>query len=523
MRPPSALENSSPLPWQAWASLTTVICATLALAFRYAPPLTDDAFITFRYAQNLAWFGSPAFNPAMWDVPGENVLGTSSPGLMLLLALAIILQFDPLPVSLIAGVIGMSVAALLPAIALWRRSLGWGLMLSALPILLLGRFPHAAAFSGLETGLYSALVAGALLRFAIGKVDVFSGTLTALAMSLRPDGFILLVIGALLAWLSPRDEARGSGISSLLILVRFLSVPLLAGCVWSIYALDQFGSIVPHSVAAKQIVHPGGMLVNATVLAHYLLLSPTILVLFALGATGLMAICISGHAGRTRYGPTLVWVVLYTGGLIASGVRPQFFWYIVPLAITIGAFGIPALIEFAKQPQSAGFMRLLLKPRYQCILILGLCALSIGELVSRGGILDSEQRRHLSYNQFATVLSKDVSPGDSVLLCEVGTIAYRLPFSRALDSAGLTSARLLSIRQEHRTGWFRQMALEYEPQFIVSADGWCEINTLKQDPCFLQHYTLRYAHGPEQGDQIFAYVRRENTPLRPDCALETLK
>jgi hypothetical protein len=512
MRPSSTLDNSSSLPWQAWASLATVICATLALAFRYAPPLTDDAFITFRYAKNLVWFGSPAFNPVLSDVPGENVLGTSSPGLMLLLALAIILQFDPLLVSLIAGVLGMSMAALLPAIALWRQFLGWGLMLGALPILLLGRFPHAAAFSGLETGLYCALVAGTLLRFAQGKVDIFSGTLTGLAMSLRPDGAILLLIGLLLIWIAPRAAARNRGALRLWTLMRFLSIPLLGGCAWSLYALDQFGSIIPHSIEAKQVVHPGSMLVNATVLVHYLLLSPSLLVLFTLGATGLMAMCISGREGRTRYGPALMWLVLYAGGLIASGVRPQFFWYIVPLALTVGAFGIPALVEFAKQPQSAGLMRLLLKPRFRSILILGLCALSIGELVSRGGKLDSEQRRHLSYDQLATVLSKDVSPGDSVLLCEVGTIAYRLPFSRALDSAGLTSARLLSIRHEHRTGWFRRIALEYEPQFIVSADGWCEINTLKQDPCFLQHYTLRYAYRPEQGDQIFVYVRRENPP-----------
>ena len=92
----------SPSPAVRWVTMAILCLAVGALivgAVRWWPRTVDDAFITFRYSENLVDGSGPVFNP------GERVEGYSSPSWMLLMAGAIGLGADPAPVAKFYGVL----------------------------------------------------------------------------------------------------------------------------------------------------------------------------------------------------------------------------------------------------------------------------------------------------------------------------------------------------------------------------------------------------------------------------------
>lgn len=199
----------SSIPAYAWAVLAAALVVLVAHIARYWF-LTDDAYISFRYARNLADGHGLVFNPGFEPVEGY----TNFLWVLMLAALAAL----GLPPESTANVLSMTAGVLLWAIvtrfALRERRADRPVIFAlAAPVLLAVTRSYAVwCTSGLETKLFELLVvAGVLravteLRHARDERRAFpvSALLFALATLTRPDAlliaFCVLAVQTLLIW-----------------------------------------------------------------------------------------------------------------------------------------------------------------------------------------------------------------------------------------------------------------------------------------------------------------------------------
>ncbi len=231
-----------------------IIMGSLALAaiiLRVIPGLRiiDDAYITYRYAANVAGGVGFVYNP------GEYVLGTTTPLYTLLLAI-LSLPFKPEAIPQISVIVntlsdGIGVGLL--------YLIGKTLMKNELPGLLLGLLWAAApksvtfAIGGMETSFYIMLMLGAFAAWLLDRTSL-SAALTGLATLTRPDALIwagpLGLAMIVQHWIAHKDQP---------ILKR---LPWREGLIyvavllpWIVYGTITFGSPMTHSVSAKLVAY----------------------------------------------------------------------------------------------------------------------------------------------------------------------------------------------------------------------------------------------------------------------------
>jgi arabinofuranosyltransferase len=225
----------------AWRSVRYLLVLSLFTAHVnvYMPKAQDDAFITLRYARNLASGAGLVYNE------GERVEGFSNFLYTVVLAGLIRVGADPLlmakAIGLIAGcltiVLVFRLAAILPA----ARHAPW------IAALLLAGSPAFAAWSalGLETTMFSALVLTALLLTLHDRPTVVrtaaAGLVFALVAMTRPEGAIFYVVTA--AFLAAARDYRRLVPS----LVAFAAV-FGAFLIWRVW---YFGDLLPNTYYAK--------------------------------------------------------------------------------------------------------------------------------------------------------------------------------------------------------------------------------------------------------------------------------
>lgn len=169
--------------------------------------VTDDAYISFRYARNLALSGELVFNL------GERVEGYTNFLWTVILALGIKLGLGPVVVSRFLGV-GLGIATLAVVVHMSLRLAGerrsrWHIVA---PLLLASMGAYACwCTGGLETQLFTFLVT---LGFdlVLGEVTVERGWRSALAFAFaamtRPEGVLLFGLVALFRILTNLERER---------------------------------------------------------------------------------------------------------------------------------------------------------------------------------------------------------------------------------------------------------------------------------------------------------------------------
>ncbi|MYB17452.1 MAG: hypothetical protein F4Y16_00425 [Holophagales bacterium] len=226
------------------------VAALPLLTLLFLPIRTiDDAFITFRYARNLADGNGLVFNL------GERVEGATSLSWTLLLAFVETLR---LPVEPAAFVLGVSFALLaLREAYLLGRGLGAsaGACLAAVALVAVhGRFWLVAA-NGLEGGLFAFLVV-LVARKTIEEADTrLIGVFLGLLFMTRPESLVLLpiVAGYQLLGASGSGDSTKARTRAVTLSVATLAV---VGAV-TIWRLGYYGALLPNSVAAKSAVSAG--------------------------------------------------------------------------------------------------------------------------------------------------------------------------------------------------------------------------------------------------------------------------
>ena len=237
----------SPARWPAVVAVTLLAATALVLFRQVGALMIDDAWISFRYAAHLATGDGLVFNP------GERVQGFTNPLYTLLLALGAAVGIDIPRAALGVGFAG-AVAAAAALVCVRRGALAATIGAAfALALLLLPEF-LLNSVSGMETALFCGLLTWSFVAWMRGWWRA-AGTLQGLLLITRPDAVFWIAPGLL--WLLWRNRPA---------FVRQL-IPLaaIAGA-WFLFAWIYYGSPIPHSIAAKRLIHAGefGTIATAT-------------------------------------------------------------------------------------------------------------------------------------------------------------------------------------------------------------------------------------------------------------------
>jgi len=216
-------------------SLAGMLVAARIIFYQMTWFTTDDAFITYRYARNIASGLGFVYNV------GEHVQGTSSPlYAMYLAAFGAIFGTSSIPMlsrltAIIADVITLSV--------LWSMFTGHGEKLRILILVIFALYPKIVliAISGMEAPVVVMLMLLVWRWYSLGRVDL-AVLASACLLLTRLDTFLwVLLIGVA-------------------VFLRHKSVPwkpaFIAGLfigAWIGFCYWYFGSWIPNSVTAKNV------------------------------------------------------------------------------------------------------------------------------------------------------------------------------------------------------------------------------------------------------------------------------
>jgi arabinofuranosyltransferase len=262
---PSPLLKSTFMPEaprrrQSTLLLFAALIVTLLVQWYLWPHVADDAYISFRYARNLAEGRGLVFNA------GERVEGFSNPLWTLFLAGSH--RLTGLEIPDIARATGL-LCAILALAALWRVSvtrfadlqpvaLGYAFLL-----LLLTPGFHFYATAGLEGPLFSLLMTvGVILSLTPSRRNRLLASLCfGLITVTRPEGALygmLWFLSSIPSWKNPLQTIRQELLPALILVLPFVA--------WQAFRVSYFGAWLPNTALAK----PPGLFPELTDTVSYL-------------------------------------------------------------------------------------------------------------------------------------------------------------------------------------------------------------------------------------------------------------
>lgn len=292
------------------------VCRVLAIG---AFPIYDDAFITFRYALNLAHGAGLVFNPG---APWEPVLGTTTPGFAFLLSTCARLGIGPAIAARALDIACDVASAWMLCRLLDRRALA-----SSIAVAAFAAAPEVAriAVGGMEPPLLVLLALCATYAASRGSFRN-AGLLSALACTVRPEA--VLLVAALAAF----------HVRSLRQLIQ-LAVPLFViGVIYVGVLTSIYGTPIPQSVRAKADNHglgPQAVRV-ATIFAQAFAPSAYALALLPVTLLGLALV----FAWRISARAFAAFAFAVAASYALAGAKTWGWYFYAPLAMWCIALGV---------------------------------------------------------------------------------------------------------------------------------------------------------------------------------------
>jgi arabinofuranosyltransferase len=395
-----------------------VLAAALIIAVTgrlYVGVLTsDDAYITFRYAANLAAHHQLVFNL------GERVLGTSTPLFALVLSAAAAIHL-PLERSAFALAVASDLATIsLVFLLLVSAGERVAARVAVAPLAALPAFLTSVA-SGMEAPVYTLLILLSVYALARAEAEgswVMSGTLLGLTALCRPEGGMLAVVAlAGLAW-----RRRWA------LAVRIGVIAIITIAPWLLIAAWYYGSPVPQSLVTKAANEPGS-LDGVRTLRQYLL-SGYYIPLTALAIVGVHSLW---NRGLTSWRILISWWGVYAATFALTGAFARAEWYFTPL--------LPVYLAAV----STGVVRLLDVPAWKgargpaaILFAVALTAMGCRHWErQRAALTHVREIREWRYMAIADDISRSARPCN-VAAPEIGAIGFRFP-GRIIDLGGLVT------------------------------------------------------------------------------------
>jgi hypothetical protein len=387
-----------------WAA---ALCLMIAQVVAFHGMRGDDAYITYRYGQNLASGLGLVFNP------GQRVQGATSPGHMLLAALVYRLFGLQRTPDVMAAIGCMAWCAQSVAVyALLQNALGW--LSAALVALAVGLgVAGASGFVPLETHLVAALVLFACA--AAQRRRWFAAAVSCgFAVWMRPDA--LLPAGVLGLWCCRELRARALAPLSL---ASALVLP------WPVFASFYYGSPLPQTAIQKfqrtgfleylvhELAYPGKHMFWPAPQLWVTLLG---LVMFGIGAVQLLR-------RDARLVPFVLYGVLHAAAYLVLRPFTIHTWHLYPWALV---FCVCVLSSVA--PRSAPDSHAPPLLRYvqflALVALVGTAAVSFGREWQTGTSGYWTGQRDAVYRRVAGYLRAHAPADAWFASVEVGTIAY---------------------------------------------------------------------------------------------------
>jgi len=296
-----------------WLILAACLALYLAAVRPFYGVTADDAFISFRYAQNWVAGCGPVYNCGQPPVEGySNFLWTA------ISALVIALGQDVVPLMRGLG-LGCGFAALVVAIFICRR-LWRSRAAMAIPILAVGANPFWAvnAVTGLETSAaaLSVLVAALLSLDLVGRTGrrrtYSAGLAWGVSYLMRPEAMALSVVTAL--WALVVGLRRGGGRKEAITTVlKFGAGFIVVAGPYFVWRILYYQSLLPNTYYAKQGILLEVVNRNAKILAEHPFFFVSLM----------LAVAIS-LAWRRRAGQVLLVLLALASAAIALSVHNNF-------------------------------------------------------------------------------------------------------------------------------------------------------------------------------------------------------
>lgn len=395
-------------------------------ALPYKETLIDEAFISFRYAQNWAEGYGPVFNP------GERVEGYTNFLTVALLTLGFkfIPHFNPLYFVKLIGVfsaVGQLFLCIMIGWTVFKKKQWLGLAVAYF-LCTDGTF-HFASFNGLETQMFAFFVTAALFfDLREGKETKLPSTmLYFLAFLTRPDGVVFFALSRLYKLVKSFHFAKKPPQEF------FITSALFVFCAF-VYVSSKYlfyGSIVPNTFFAKTGYTTSSRFLNGV---FYILLflrdHPVSFLLFLTFAPLFLKspetkFLLFMFSGFTAY-------LFYVGGDWLQGSR--FFVPLLPVFYGLIAYGLYQFYEQGVKIKSVyvrGFA-------FLCVAVISFTQLYASK--STYAYAMEKTRGYLrAHNPLALYLKECLYADATIALMDVGIIGY-ITNMRIVDVMGLTDA-----------------------------------------------------------------------------------
>jgi len=500
-------EARSDIPrWTGRDWLLVAGLAALALILRIVagPRTIDDAYITFRYARNLAEGLGFVYNP------GQRVLGTTTPLYTALMSLSWLLGLRALPgVALVVN--SLADAGTVVLLYWMGRRLSGSRVVAGGVGLAWAVSPMSVTFAGggMETSVVILFLVASFAAYVAGRSRLSAG-LMALAVLTRPDA--LIAAGLLFAdmGLRPLLERDGGRPGARLRRLPWAEAAIFGAMLapWILFATGYFGSPLPQSVQAKvhaYALEPFSALIRLLqhlstpffeheVLGRYwpAIGFPLYAILYLVG--GLRQV---RRLGRTL--PHVLYPLAYVA--VFSAANPLIFrWYLAPLlpcyflGILVGLHGILSTISQKLGRSRAGEWATGLVVTLLLLASLNAYALTPDHGLDRPAPEMAWYRLELLYRQAAELVKPRLLPGDVVAAGDIGAVGW-FTGAQILDTVGLISPEAVPYYPLDPSLTVINYAMspnlirDLQPDYIITLEVYVR-NTLLSADWFAEQYRL---------------------------------
>ena len=460
--------------------LTAVFIATVSVRafFHLVTGLVwDDAFITFRYAENITAGLGFVYNA------GERVLGTTTPLFTLILAALHGIGISTVAAALVIGILCSGITAILVD----RLARRWGLgNFAPLAVVLYVLYPRLMSneAGGMETGLFVMLVTGAFYLRACGRTAA-AIAVAGLAAVTRPEGFYLVGLLVVVdSFRTPKAVLRGS----------VIALPIVAA--WLVFSWGYFGSLLPNSMLGK-LSYFGALERSALWVRGSFLLG----LHHPLGIAQLLLASVGAYVlfwRRRVAGLESFWFLSLLGVYTVTHTF-LFLWYMAP------AYQFYCILAAGGVAKIAG-----LRPLTRWPLLLRGRVAAAGAVLAMGTadyfVVREYIRfqRHLDQTVVAVghYLREHVAAAQIVAGEDIGYMGY-LSGARFIDRDGLISPQ---VHEYNRRGDYLGLILGLKPEWVVATTAGIT-STFIADEEFLTRYRLAASFGPDPQAEYRVFER----------------
>lgn len=473
--------------------IVPLILSLIAVAVRLlgGAHTIDDAYITFRYAENIASGQGFVYNP------GEHVLGTTTPLYALLLAGITKLLHAPLPsVGLVVASLADGVTAALVYVQVAHVTKER--IAATLAAVTFALVPASIFYaqSGMETSLFTCLLIMCCWRYLLGD-SVGWAIAGALAVLTRPEALLLIILLLLHdVWLNHRQRLSVLPWRPLLIIIAICAP-------WLLFSTIYFGKPLPQSIIAKSgdvywvnpldnvhllEQHMGGLFFGASLSQEGCLL---------IGVATLLTWCAPKQAARAIR-PILLFVWLFVAAYAVAGFQRHwmFDWYDIPLVpfycivFYAGADRVVRLL--GRVPRHAGVSAL-----GALVLSVQLYGLSVGHAMGKTVVTPhygASVSREDDYARLCERYGRRFTTKTVLAAPEIGALGYYC-HADILDTVGLITpgiGRYYPVSPTQLAGGANYaippaLIAAKKPQYIASLEVFIR-HSLLRDPRFLHNY-----------------------------------